>query len=153
MSVHAAAGGLFRSSALCLTLACSLSVHAQDVLHAEAVIAPLHPGAGVKPMLGAVVNWLPGTEVRYDQPNRTLHFHGPEAVQATPLAQLLFAHGFQLVQISGAGPAPLRTPAGVPQDGMAPADDAALRKAAFIQAHPEHYQRMLEHQGQRRGAP
>lgn len=122
-------------------------------MHTEAVIAPLHPGAGVKPMLGAVVNWLPGTEVHYDQPKRTLHFHGPEAVQATQLAQLLFAHGFQLIQISGDGPLPARASTAAPMGDMAPVDDALVRKAAYIQEHPGDYQRMLELQGQRSGAP
>ncbi|MBK9276007.1 MAG: hypothetical protein IPM49_15905 [Flavobacteriales bacterium] len=122
-------------------------------MHAEAVIAPLHPGAGVKPMLGAVVNWLPSTEVHYDQPKRTLHFHGPEVVQAAQLAQLLFEHGFQLIQISGDGPLPMRTSTASPMGDMAPVDDALVRKAAYIHEHPGDYQRMLELQGQRSGAP
>lgn len=142
-----------RRVAVGLALACSVPGHAQDVMHAEAVIAPLHSEAAVKPMLGAVVRWLPDTEVHYDQPERTLHFNGPGAIEAAPLAQLLVEHGFILVQLNAVGPDVPASPKAARTDDQATMDDAARAKVASIKAHPGLYQRMVELQGQRTEAP
>lgn len=119
-------------------------------MHSEAVIAPLHPGAGVKPMLGALVTWLPGMEVHYDQPKRTLHFTGPQTIHPGPLMQVLAAHGFQLIHWSGpADPEPARTPITLPDTTSPlwmPLDEDAVRKNAWIASDPDRYRALLEAQ-------
>ncbi|MBL8011452.1 MAG: hypothetical protein JNJ64_12685 [Flavobacteriales bacterium] len=136
-----------RWSFLGCALACSLLGHAQVVVQAEAVIAPLQPQAAVKPMLGAVVDWLPHTEVHYDRPERTLHFSGPVTIQPTELAHLLNVHGFQLIHWSGSGsPGTVRTTIAPPDPNSphwTPLDADAVTKNAWIAADPARYLDLL----------
>ena len=137
-----------RSTTLGWALACSLLGHAQVVVQAEAVIAPIWPEAAVKPMLGAVVDWLPHTEVHYDRPKRILHFAGPVTIQPAELAQLLNAHGFQLIHWSGSGaPGTVRitiAPPDTTSPHWTPLDADAAHKNAWIAADPARYVDLLD---------
>ena len=137
----------------CLVLAMVqvVPVHAQDMVLSQAVIAPMHPQAAVKPMLGAVVQWLPGTEVYFERPRRTLHFSGPQSIDPGPLMQILAAHGFQLIHWSGpADPEPARTAIIALPDTISPSwlplDEDAARKNAWIASDPGRYRALLEAQ-------
>lgn len=98
-------------------------------------------------MLAAVVGWLDGTEVHYDQPRHTLVFTGTQPVQPDALAQVLAAHGFELLWWNGPqGPDPTRTPStastATTHPDWTPVDEDAARKNAWIAAHPERYRQL-----------
>lgn len=145
---------MLRSLAIILmtsTLSICLRAQAPSLHHYTAVIAPVAPGLSPKPLIGELTEWLTNAEIRYAQTDGLLDLTTDVAFTLTELRAHVEQHGFLVLSLNGGiteqtiGRGPVGDPAGmvmVDSAALEPMDDAARAKAAWIQAHPNEYERM-----------